>query len=34
MAQDLGEILVSSGAITREQLRDALVHTRGGQNLG
>ncbi|MCC7015370.1 MAG: Flp pilus assembly complex ATPase component TadA [Planctomycetes bacterium] len=33
MAQDLGEILVSTGAITSEQLRDALVHTRGGQNL-
>jgi type IV pilus assembly protein PilB len=33
MAQDVGEILVSTGSITQEQLRDAQVQSRGGQNL-
>jgi type IV pilus assembly protein PilB len=33
MAQDFGEFLVSSGSVSPEALRDALVHTRGGQSL-
>jgi type IV pilus assembly protein PilB len=33
MAQDVGEILLSTGSITPEQLRDAQVQSRGGQNL-
>src|SRR5688572_13805290 len=33
MAQDVGEILVTTGSITPEQLRDAQVQSRGGQNL-
>ncbi len=33
MTQDLGEYLVAKGAITQEQLRDALLQTRGGGDL-
>ncbi len=33
MTQDLGEYLVAKGAITQEQLRDALSQTRGGGDL-
>ncbi len=33
MTQDLGEYLVAKGAITQEQLRDAMSQTRGGGDL-
>ncbi|NUP96117.1 MAG: Flp pilus assembly complex ATPase component TadA [Planctomycetaceae bacterium] len=33
MSQELGDLLVRSGVLSQEQLRDAQVQARGGQNL-